>query len=120
MSLTINESSKFLKPQTLKKGDLIIISIGNGIHYGIYDGMKDQNKIFFYHIGGSWWEHPYHDKRDNQDASWLYKKINTPGLGSVDFTNSYGYQRVAPLPEEWCTKRLLEVQKDYKKARNLL
>ena len=120
MSLTINEDSKFLKPHTFKRGDLILIAISNGMHYAIYDGMKDANKIFYYHIGGSWWQYEYHDKKGNQDASWLYKKINNPGLGSVDFTNTNASKRIFPLPEEWCTKKLLEIQKDFKKARNLL
>lgn len=120
MSLTINESSAFLRPHKLKRGDLILISISNGMHYAIYDGMRDANKIFYYHIGGSWWENQYHDKQENQDASWLYKRINNPGIGSVDFTNTHGTHRVFPLPQEMCTKKLLEIQNDYKKARNLL
>jgi hypothetical protein len=41
-------------------------------------------------------------------------------MGSVDFTNSNGAKRIFPLPKEMCTKKLLEIQNDYKKARNLL
>lgn len=120
MSLTINEGSDYLKPHTFKRGDLIFISIGNGMHYAIYDSMKDEGKIYYYYLGGSWWENQYHDKQGNQDASWLYRKINDPTQGSVDYTNTYGSRRIFPIPQEMCTKKLLEIQNDFKKARNLL
>jgi len=120
MSLTINEDSKFLKPHTFQKGDLILISIGNGMHYGIYDSMKSEDKIYYYFIGGAWHCHPYEKDTANGDSSWLYKKINDPSQGSVDFTNTNASKRIFPLPKEMCTKKLLEIQHDYKKARNLL
>jgi hypothetical protein len=120
MSLTINEDSNYLRPYTFKRGDLILISIGNSICYAIYDGMKDAHKVYYYHIGGTHWASAYTKETKNEDASWLYKKINDPKQGSVDFTNSYGSKRIFPLPQEMCTKKLLEIQYDYKKARNLL
>lgn len=120
MSLTINEGSDYLKPHTFKRGDLILISIGNGLHYAIYDSMKDENKIYYYYIGGTWQTHPYTKDQINGNPSWLYKKINDPKIGSVDFTNTYGSRRIFPIPKEMCTKKLLEIQTDFKKARNLL
>ena len=120
MSLTINEGSDYLKPHTFKRGDLIFISIGNGMHYAIYDSMKDEAKIYYYYIGGAWHSHPYTKDHINGDASWLYRKINDPKQGSVDFTNTHGSRRIFPIPQEMCTKKLLEIQNDFKKARNLL
>ena len=120
MSLTINEGSNFLRPYTFQRGDLILISIGNSMCYAIYDGMRDTNKIYYYHIGGSYWASEYTSETKNQDSSWLYKKINDPKVGSVDFTNTHGSIRIFPLPKEMCTKKLLEIQTDFKKARNLL
>lgn len=120
MSLTIHEGSDFLKPHTFKRGDLILISIGNGLHYGIYDGMRDIDKIYYYFIGGAWHCHPYAKDHINGDSSWLYKKINDPKQGSVDYTNTHGDKRIFPIPQEMCTKKLLEIQNDFKKARNLL
>jgi hypothetical protein len=120
MSLTINEGSDYLKPHTFQRGDLILISIGNGIHYTIYDSMKSAGKIYYYYIGGAWHSYPYHKDHVNGDSSWLYQKINNPGIGSVDFTNTHASKRIFPIPQEMCTKKLLEIQYDYKKARNLL
>ena len=120
MSLIINEGSDFLKPHTFKRGDLILISNGNGLHYGIYDSMRSTHKIYYYYIGGAWHCHPYAKDHINGDSSWLYKKINDPKQGSVDFTNTHGSKRIFPVPQEMCTKKLLEIQNDYKKARNLL
>jgi hypothetical protein len=120
MSLTINEGSNFLIPYTFKRGDLILISIGNSMCYAIYDGMRDANKVYYYHIGGTHWASDYTKETKNGDSSWLYKKINNPKVGSVDFTNTYGSSRIFPLPKEMCTKKLLEIQNDFKKARNLL
>jgi len=120
MSLTINEGSDFLKTHTFKRGDLILISIGNGMHYAIYDSMKSEDKIYYYFIGGAWHEHVYVKAVGNKDSSWLYKKINDPKQGSVDFTNTNASKRIFPIPQEMCTKKLLEIQHDYKKARNLL
>ena len=120
MSLTINEGSDYLKPHTFKRGDLILISNGNGLHYGIYDSMRSEHKIYYYYIGGSWHSHPYTKNHINGDASWLYRKINDPKQGSVDFTNTHGSKRIFPVPQEMCTKKLLEIQNDFKKARNLL
>lgn len=120
MSLTINEGSDYLKPHTFKRGDLIFISIGNGMHYGIYDGMRSTDKVYYYHIGGSWHCQPYTKDHINGDASWLYRKINDPTQGSVDYTNTHGSRRIFPIPQEMCTKKLLEIQNDFKKARNLL
>jgi hypothetical protein len=120
MSLTINEDSNYLKPHTFQKGDLILISIGNGLHYAVYDSMKSAGKIYYYYIGGAWHEHVYEKDYLKGDSSWLYKKINDPSQGSVDFTNTNAIKRIFPLPKEMCTKKLLEIQHDYKKARNLL
>ena len=122
MSLTINEDSKYLKPHTFQKGDLIFIAIGGTLHYGIYDSCKSADKIYYYHLGNPWGNHTYPYKEDRGDGtqSWLYQKINNPGIGSVDFTNTYADKRIMPIPKEMCTKRLLEIQHDYKKARNLL
>lgn len=120
MSLTINEGSDYLRPYTFKRGDLILISIGNSMCYAIYDGMRDANKVYYYHIGGTHWASAYTKDLVNGDASWLYKKINDPKVGSIDFTNTYGSSRIFPLPKEMCTKKLLEIQTDFKKARNLL
>ena len=120
MSLTINEGSNFLVPYTFKRGDLILISIGNSMCYAIYDGMRDANKVYYYHIGGTHWASDYTKETKNGNSSWLYKKINDPKVGSVDFTNTYGSSRIFPLPKEMCTKKLLEIQTDFKKARNLL
>jgi len=117
MSLTIHEDSEFLKPHTFQKGDLILISIGNGLHYGIYDSMRSTDKVYYYHLGSPWHEHVYSTAGG---GSWLYKKINDPKQGSVDFTNTHAIKRIFPLPKEMCTKKLLEIQHDYKKARNLL
>jgi hypothetical protein len=120
MSLTINEGSDYLKLHTFKRGDLILISIGNGMHYAIYDSMRNENKIYYYFIGGAWHSHPYTKDHINGDSSWLYKKINDPKQGSVDFTNTNASKRIFPVPQEMCTKKLLEIQNDFKKARNLL
>lgn len=120
MSLTINEGSDYLKPHTFKRGDLILISIANGLHYAIYDSMRHAGKIYYYYLGGTHWFHEYSKEIKNGDASWLYKKINDPKIGSVDFTNTYGNRRIFPIPQEMCTKKLLEIQNDFKKARNLL
>jgi hypothetical protein len=121
MSLTINEGSDFLKPHTFQRGDLIFISIANGLHYGIYDGMRDEDKVYYYHIAGPWHSRNIYEKNaKNGDSSWLYKKINDPKQGSVDYTNTDGNKRILPIPQEMCTKKLLEIQHDYKKARNLL
>jgi hypothetical protein len=119
MSLTINEGSDFLKTHTFKRGDLILISIGNGMHYAIYDSMRSAAKIYYYYIGGAWHCHPYEKETANGDSSWLYKKINAQ-QGSVDFTNTNASKRIFPIPKEMCTKKLLEIQHDFKKARNLL
>lgn len=120
MSLTINEGSDYLRPYTFKRGDLILISIGNGMHYAIYDSMRNAGKIYYYYIGGAWYSHAYEKDTANADSSWLYKKINDPKQGSVDFTNTNASKRIFPVPQEMCTKKLLEIQNDYKKARNLL
>ena len=120
MSLTINEGSDYLKPHTFKRGDLILISIGNGLHFGIYDSMRSEHKIYYYYIGGTWHSHPYTKDHINGDASWLYRRINDPKQGSVDFTNTNASKRIFPVPQEMCTKKLLEIQNDFKKARNLL
>jgi len=120
MSFIINEDSDYLKPHTFQRGDLILISIGNGLHYAIYDSMKSAGKIYYYYIGGAWHSYPYHKDHVNGDSSWLYQKINNPGIGSVDFTNTHASKRIFPIPQEMCTKKLLEIQHDYKKARNLL
>lgn len=120
MSLTINEGSDYLKPHIFKRGDLIFISTGNGLHYAIYDSMRSADKIYYYYIGGFWHSHPYTKNHINGDSSWLYKKINDPKQGSVDFTNTHGSKRIFPVPQEMCTKKLLEIQNDFKKARNLL
>ena len=120
MSLTINEGSDYLRPYTFQRGDLILISIGNGLHYAIYDSMRNADKIYYYFIGGAWHIHPYTKNHINGDASWLYRKINDPKQGSVDFTNTHGSKRIFPVPQEMCTKKLLEIQNDFKKARNLL
>lgn len=117
MSLTINEGSDYLKPHTFKRGDLIFISIGNAMHYGIYDNMRDADKVYYYHITSPWHKPVYSEAGG---GSWLYKKINDPKQGSVDYTNSHGNKRIFPLPQEMCTKKLLEIQNDFKKARNLL
>jgi hypothetical protein len=117
MSLTINEGSDYLKPHTFKRGDLILISIGNGMHYAIYDSMRNENKIYYYFIGGAWHKPVYSEAGG---GSWLYKKINDPKQGSVDFTNTNASKRIFPVPQEMCTKKLLEIQNDFKKARNLL
>jgi hypothetical protein len=117
MSLTINEGSTILKIHTFKRGDLIFISIGNAIHYGIYDSMKSTDKAYYYHLGSPWHEHVYSTAGG---GSWLYKKINDPKQGSVDYTNTNASKRIFPLPQEMCTKKLLEIQHDFKKARNLL
>jgi hypothetical protein len=83
--------------------------------------MKSVDKIYYYHIGSSWHEQAYIPQEyENKDSSWLYKKINDPSQGSVDFTNSHAIKRIFPIPKEMCTWKLLEIQKDYKKARNLL
>ena len=120
MSLTINEGSDFLKSHTFKRGDLIFISIGNGLHYGIYDGMRDEDKIFYYHIASAWHTRAIYRNDKDGGSSWLYKKINDPKQGSVDYTNTDGNKRIFPIPQEMCTKNLLEIQNDFKKARNLL
>jgi hypothetical protein len=121
MSLTINEGSNFLKTHTFKRGDLILISISNSLHYGIYDGMKSTDKAYYYHVGGAWHSRTIYERNDkNGDSSWLYKKINDPTQGSVDYTNTNAIKRIFPIPQEMCTKLLLEIQHDFKKARNLL
>ena len=120
MSLTINEGSNFLIPYTFKRGDLILISIGNSMCYAIYDGMRDANKVYYYHIGGTHWASDYTKETKNGNSSWLYKKINDPKQGSVDYTNTNASKRIFPIPQEMCTKKLLEIQNDFKKARNLL
>jgi hypothetical protein len=121
MSFIINEGSNYLKPHTFKRGDLIFISIGNAMHYGIYDSMRSLDKVYYYHLGSPWHEHAYIPKQyENKDSSWLYKKINDPKQGSVDFTNTNASKRIFPIPKEMCTWKLLEIQKDFKKARNLL
>ena len=117
MSFIINEGSKYLKPHTFKRGDLIFISIGNAMHYAIYDSMRSRDKAYYYHLGSPWHEHVYSTAGG---GSWLYKKINDPTQGSVDYTNTNAIKRIFPIPKEMCTKLLLEIQHDFKKARNLL
>jgi hypothetical protein len=122
MSFIINEVSSYLKSHQIQRGDLIYIAIGNVFHFGIYDSCKSKGKIYYYHLGGPWANHEnaYCFKHVDGNPSWLYQKINNPGIGSVDFTNTHADKRIFPIPKEMCTKLLLEIQHDFKKARNLL
>lgn len=121
MSLTINEDSKHLKPHTFQKGDLIFIAIGNRIDIAIYDTAISEDKIYYLHLC-SWWSRldDYNKVYPDGNKSWLNKKINNPEVGARDFTNTHASKRIMPVPREMCTKMLLEIQHDYKKARNLL
>ena len=121
MSLTINKDSDILKEHTFQKGDLILIAHSNVIGVAIYESAASENKIYYHYIGSSFWKNIYTPKHpSNGKPSWLYEKINNPGVGALDFTNTHADKRVFPLPLEMCTKHLLEIQRDYKKARNLI
>lgn len=121
MSLTINEDSKYLKPHKFQKGDLIFICIGNTMDIAIYDTAISEDKIYYLHLG-SWWTRldDYNKVYPNGEKSWINQKVNNPEVGSRDFTNSKASKRIIPIPKEMCTKMLLEIQNDYKKARNLI
>lgn len=125
MSLTINEDSNYLKPHTFQNGDLIFIVLNGAIYGAIYVGCKSEHKIYYHLLSSPWGNRdvhflPYVEKCPDGQPSWLYRKINNPGMGTVDFTNSHAIRRIMPIPKEMCTKKLLEIQHDYKKARNLL
>lgn len=120
MSLTINEGSEILRPYTFKQGDLIIISIGNALGYAIYEKALSDHKLYYYYLGSRWHWPPYEKEMADGTPSWLYRRINDPKVGARDFTNTHADKRIFPLPKEMCTKKLLEIQNDYKKARNLI